>query len=89
MVSNRDLKVEEILKYRDLLILLDQLSAPAFQAAPEGASDPAAEAMDEEEEEWAALIMGADKNLLKSARLRTCRSGLAAVGQYIAARELS
>jgi len=81
--------VEEILKYRDLLILLDQLSAPAFQAAPDGASDPAGEAMDEEEEEWAALIMGADKDLLKSARLRTCRSGLAAVGQYIATRELS
>ena len=81
--------MEEILKYRDLLILLDQLSAPAFQAAPDRASDPAAEAMDEEEEEWAALIMGADKNLLKSARLRTCRSGLAAVGQYIATRELS
>jgi hypothetical protein len=81
--------VEEILKYRDLLIMLDQLSAPAFQAAPDGASVPAAEAMDEEEEEWAALIMGADKNLLKTARLRTCRSGLAAVGQYIATRELS
>ena len=77
--------MEEILKYRDLLILLDQLSAPAFQAAP----DPAAEAMDEEEEEWVALIMGADKDLLKTARLRTCRSGLAAVGQYIATRELS
>ena len=81
--------MEEILKYRDLLILLDQLSAPAFQAAPDGASDPATEAMDEEEEEWAALIMGADKTLLKTARLRTCRSGLAAVGQYIATRELS
>lgn len=77
--------MDEILKYRDLLILLDQLSAPAFH----GASDSAAEAMDEEEEEWAALIMGADKNLLESARLRTCRSGLAAVGQYIATRELS
>ena len=81
--------MEEILKYRDLLILLDQLSGPAFRAAPDGAADPAAEAMDEEEEEWAALIMGADKNLLKTARLRTCRSGLAAVGQYIAIRELS
>ena len=81
--------MEEILKYRDLLILLDQLSAPALQSAPDGASGPAAEAMDEEEEEWAALIMGADKDLLKSARLRTCRSGLAAVGQYIATRELA
>lgn len=80
--------MEEILKYRDVLVLLDQLSAPAFQAGPDGASDSAAEAMDEEEE-WAALIMGADKNLLKTARLRTCRSGLAAVGQYIATRELS
>lgn len=77
--------MEEILKYRDLLILLDQLSVPAIQAAP----DPAAQALDEEEEEWAALLMGADKNLLKTARLRTCRSGLAAVGQYIVTRELS
>lgn len=81
--------MEEILRYRDLLILLDQLSAPALQATPSGASDPATDAMDEEEEEWAALIMGADTNILKSARLRTCRSGLAAVGQYMATREYS
>jgi hypothetical protein len=81
--------VEEILKYRDLLVLLDQLSAPASHAAPDRMPDADAEALDEEEEEWAALIMGADKNLLKTARLRTCRSGLAAVGQYIATRELS
>lgn len=81
--------MEEILKYRDLLMLLDQLSAPALQATSGGTADPADAAMDEEEEEWAALLMGADRNLLKSARLRTCRSGLAAVGQYIATRELS
>ncbi len=76
----------EIEKYRDLLVLLNQLSVP-LPEVPETVASLDATDEDSEAEEWASLVVGANANLMSQARIRTCVSGLAAVSQYLAERD--
>lgn len=78
--------MKEIEKFRNLLTLLEQLEEPNVS---QDSATPFDVCSDEDEEaaEWASLIVGAGGKLKQEARMRTCRSGLAAVNRYMVERE--
>lgn len=82
--GGKDPYLDEIEKYRGLLALLDGLRSarPGAAEAP-GAGDHAG---DREGGMLEAFGLGANDAVLRHARARACKNGLAAVARYIAVR---
>ena len=84
IVHDREAGLVEVEKCRELLMLLEQLGVSPFaEPSDENVIDESGDG-DAESEQWASLIFEADDNLLREARLRACRNGLAAIERYLA-----
>ena len=80
--------MNEIVKFRELLSLLDHLDRSEANVDAAELAQCAGDDDDAEAAHWASLILGANSRQLQEARIRACRSGLAAVSRFIANRSI-
>lgn len=81
--------MEEIEKFRELLSLLDHLDCSEGNVDAAELVQCAGDDEDAEAAHWASLVLGANGRQLREARIRTCRSGLAAVSRFITDRNMA